>query len=110
VLKYQKLKVGKLDAVDNPLKNAPHTASVVTADDWTHPYSRQTAAFPLPYVAAYKFWPSVGRVNDTHGDRTLICSCPPIESYAEEVAIVLSFKIPDTLNTLPKSRVFLFSI
>lgn len=77
---------GKLDAVDNPLKNAPHTASVVTADDWTHPYSRQTAAFPLPYVAAYKFWPSVGRVNDTHGDRTLICSCPPIESYAEEVA------------------------
>lgn len=77
---------GKLDAVDNPLKNAPHTASVVTADDWTHPYSRQTAAFPLPYVAAYKFWPSVGRVNDTHGDRTLVCSCPPIESYAEEVA------------------------
>ncbi|MDO8992196.1 MAG: aminomethyl-transferring glycine dehydrogenase, partial [Daejeonella sp.] len=77
---------GKLDAVDNPLKNAPHTASVVTADEWTHAYSRQTAAFPLPYVAAFKFWPSVGRVNDTHGDRTLICSCPPIESYAEEVA------------------------
>ncbi len=77
---------GKLDAVDNPLKNAPHTASVVTANDWTHPYSRQTAAFPLPYVAAFKFWPSVGRVNDTHGDRTLVCSCPPIESYAEEVA------------------------
>ncbi len=80
------VEIGKQDAVDNPLKNAPHTASVVTADDWTHPYSRQTAAFPLPYVAAYKFWPSVGRVNDTHGDRTLICSCPPIESYAEEVA------------------------
>jgi glycine dehydrogenase len=76
---------GKMDAVDNPLKNAPHTASVVTADDWAHAYSRQTAAFPLPYVAAYKFWPSVGRVNDTYGDRTLICSCPPIESYAEEV-------------------------
>jgi glycine dehydrogenase len=80
------VEIGKLDAVDNPLKNAPHTASVVTADDWTHPYSRQIAAFPLPYVAAYKFWPSVGRVNDTYGDRTLICSCPPIESYAEEVA------------------------
>lgn len=75
---------GKLDSSDNPLKNAPHTASVVTADEWTHSYSRQTAAFPLPYVAAYKFWPSVGRVNDTYGDRTLICSCPPIESYAEE--------------------------
>ncbi|MDP3467992.1 MAG: aminomethyl-transferring glycine dehydrogenase [Daejeonella sp.] len=77
---------GNLDTKDNPLKNAPHTAAVVTTDDWTHPYSRQTAAFPLPYVAAFKFWPSVGRVNDTHGDRTLVCSCPPIESYAEEVA------------------------
>jgi glycine dehydrogenase len=76
---------GKLDPVDNPLKNAPHTAAVVTSDEWAHSYSRQTAAFPLPYVAAFKFWPSVGRVNDTHGDRTLICSCPPLESYAEEV-------------------------
>jgi len=72
---------GTADKVDNPLKNAPHTAAVLTADDWTHPYSRQTAAFPLPYVAAHKFWPSVGRVNDTYGDRTLICACPPIESY-----------------------------
>ena len=75
---------GKLDKVNNQLKNAPHTSEVVTANEWDHPYSRQTAAFPLPYVAAFKFWPSVGRVNDTHGDRTLICSCPPIESYAEE--------------------------
>jgi glycine dehydrogenase len=72
---------GTADKVDNPLKNAPHTAAVLTADDWKHPYSRQTAAFPLPYVAAHKFWPSVGRVNDTYGDRTLICACPPIESY-----------------------------
>jgi glycine dehydrogenase len=72
---------GTADKVDNPLKNAPHTATVLTADDWAHPYSRQTAAFPLPYVAAHKFWPSVGRVNDTYGDRTLICACPPIESY-----------------------------
>ncbi len=77
---------GKLDPVDNPLKNAPHTAAVVTADEWTHPYSRQTAAFPLPYVATHKFWPSVGRVNDTYGDRTLICSCPPLESYVEELS------------------------
>ncbi len=74
---------GHLDKVDNPLKNAPHTAEIVTSDDWTHGYSRQTAAFPLPYVAAYKFWPSVGRVNDSHGDRALICACPPIESYME---------------------------
>lgn len=76
----------KMDKIDNPLKNAPHTSAVVTANEWTHPYSRQQAAFPLPYVAAFKFWPSVGRVNDTHGDRTLICSCPPVESYAEEMA------------------------
>ncbi|MNX44215.1 Glycine dehydrogenase [compost metagenome] len=75
---------GDLDKTDNPLKNAPHTAAVVTGDDWNHNYSRQTAAFPLPYVAAYKFWPSVGRVNDSFGDRSLVCACPPIESYMEE--------------------------
>lgn len=77
---------GGLDKVDNPLKNAPHTAAVVTGNEWNHDYSRQTAAFPLPYVAAYKFWPSVGRVNDSHGDRSLICACPPLESYMEEEA------------------------
>ncbi|HEY1025684.1 MAG TPA: aminomethyl-transferring glycine dehydrogenase [Sphingobacteriaceae bacterium] len=75
---------GLIDKANNPLKNAPHTSAVVTGDEWDRPYSRQKAAFPLPYVAAYKFWPSVGRVNDTHGDRTLICACPPMESYAEE--------------------------
>lgn len=74
---------GNMDQQNNPLKNAPHTSAVVTGDNWDRPYSRQQAAFPLPYVADYKFWPSVGRVNDTHGDRTLICACPPIESYAE---------------------------
>ncbi len=80
----EEVATGVFDKADNPLKNAPHTAAVVTADDWRRPYSRQKAAFPLPYVSAFKFWPSVGRVNDTHGDRTLICSCPPIESYLEE--------------------------
>ncbi|MDQ7947780.1 MAG: aminomethyl-transferring glycine dehydrogenase [Pedobacter sp.] len=75
---------GALDKVDNPLKNAPHTVAVVTANEWSHAYSRQTAAFPLPYVQAYKFWPSVGRVNDSLGDRSLICACPPLESYMEE--------------------------
>jgi len=79
---------GDLDKVDNPLKNAPHTAAVVTANDWDHSYSRQTAAFPLPYVLAYKFWPSVGRVNDSLGDRSLICACPPLESYLEEEVAV----------------------
>jgi glycine dehydrogenase len=75
---------GISDKIDNPLKNAPHTAMVVTGDDWNHSYSRKTAAFPLPYVADHKFWPSIGRVNDSFGDRSLICACPPIESYAEE--------------------------
>ncbi|MEO6149286.1 MAG: aminomethyl-transferring glycine dehydrogenase [Mucilaginibacter sp.] len=79
---------GVLDKTNNPLKNAPHTAAVVTANNWDHSYTRQQAAFPLPYVAAYKFWPSVGRVNDTYGDRTLICSCPPIEDYAFEESVI----------------------
>jgi glycine dehydrogenase len=78
---------GELDKIDNPLKNAPHTSAVVTANDWEHAYSRQTAAFPLPYVAAFKFWPSVGRVNDSLGDRSLICACPPLESYMEEEVV-----------------------
>ncbi|MFD2584720.1 aminomethyl-transferring glycine dehydrogenase [Pedobacter vanadiisoli] len=76
---------GTFDKADNPLKNAPHTVSVITANEWDHAYSRQTAAFPLPYVLAHKFWPSVGRVNDSHGDRSLICACPPVESYLEEI-------------------------
>lgn len=75
---------GISDKTDNPLKNAPHTVSVITGNEWEHPYSRQKAAFPLPYVAAFKFWPSVGRVNDTYGDRTLICSCPPLTDYEFE--------------------------
>lgn len=84
----EEVEKGTSDKTDNPLKNAPHTVSVITGNDWEHPYSRQKAAFPLPYVAAYKFWPSVGRVNDTYGDRTLICSCLPLEDYAfEESAI-----------------------
>ena len=66
---------------DNPLKHAPHTAAVITSDEWTHPYSRDTAAFPLPYVRAHKFWPTVGRIDDVYGDKNLICSCPSIENY-----------------------------
>ncbi|MGJ1324575.1 aminomethyl-transferring glycine dehydrogenase [Sphingobacterium faecium] len=77
------VELGDVDQVDNVLKNAPHTASVVTADEWTKSYSRQTAAYPLTYLKDRKFWPSVGRVNDSQGDRTLICSCPSIEEYAE---------------------------
>ena len=65
------------------LKNAPHTASVVTAPDWTHGYSRQRAAYPLPWVAAAKYWPPVKRVDNVYGDRNLICTCAPLEAYAQ---------------------------
>ena len=74
---------GKADPADNVLKNAPHTAAHVTSDEWRHPYSRTAAAFPLPSIRANKFWPFVGRINNTYGDRNIMCSCPPIEEYAE---------------------------
>ncbi|MDN5620530.1 MAG: aminomethyl-transferring glycine dehydrogenase [Psychrobacter sp.] len=66
---------------DNPLVNAPHTAAMITNEEWTHPYSREIAAFPLPYIRANKFWPSVARVDDAYGDKNLMCSCPSIENY-----------------------------
>lgn len=74
---------GAVDKTDNVLKNAPHTAAVITGNEWSHAYTRQKAAYPLSWVKNNKFWPSVARVNDTYGDRTLVCACPPIESYAE---------------------------
>ena len=73
---------GIADKQDNVLKNAPHTQFVVTADAWSHPYSRQQAAYPLPWVKEQKFWPAVGRVDNAFGDRTLICTCPSTEEYA----------------------------
>jgi len=75
---------GKSDKADNALKNAPHTQQVVCADEWNHGYSRQDAAFPLAYVTKNKFWPSIARINNTFGDRNLICTCEPMESYMEE--------------------------
>jgi glycine dehydrogenase len=77
---------GISDKLDNPLKNAPHTQAVITALEWNHAYSRQTAAYPLQYVKSNKFWPSVSRVNNTFGDRNLICTCEPVSSYAEQEA------------------------
>ena len=74
---------GSSDKVANPLKNAPHTLALVTSDEWKFPYSREQAAFPLPYLKENKFWPSVSRVNNTYGDRNLICTCEPTESYLE---------------------------
>ena len=73
---------GSFDKVDNPLKNAPHTQHVICADEWNHAYSRQVAAFPLSYVQQNNFWPSVASVNNTHGDRNLVCKCEPVASYA----------------------------
>ncbi|MGP5438559.1 aminomethyl-transferring glycine dehydrogenase [Psychrobacter faecalis] len=66
---------------DNPLVNSPHTAAMITSSEWSHPYSRETAAFPLPYIRTHKFWPSVARVDDAYGDKNLMCSCPSIENY-----------------------------
>ena len=73
---------GRADPADNLLKNAPHTAAEVAGDEWTHPYGRQAAAFPLPFVAENKVWPAVARIDDAHGDRNLVCACPPVEEYA----------------------------
>ena len=76
---------GKSDKLDNPLKNAPHTQFEITSDEWNHSYGRQKAAYPLDYVKLNKFWPAVSRVNNTYGDRNLICTCEPISAYMTEV-------------------------
>jgi len=72
---------GKVDKKDNILKHAPHTAKAVVNSDWHRPYTREQAAFPLPWVRENKFWPAVARVDNVYGDKNLICACPPIESY-----------------------------
>jgi glycine dehydrogenase len=77
------IETGSSDKKDNVLKNAPHTQAVICANEWTRPYTREQAAFPLAYVRENKFWPAVSRVNNTHGDRNLICTCEPIESYMD---------------------------
>jgi glycine dehydrogenase len=82
----QAVQDGQADARDNVLKNAPHTAEDVSADVWSHPYSREQAAYPLPFVRAHKFWPAVSRIDNPYGDRHLICACPPVETWAEEEA------------------------
>jgi glycine dehydrogenase len=77
---------GRMDKADNPLKNAPHTAAEVMAEVWAHPYSREQAVFPLPFVKARKYWPPVKRVDNVYGDRNLVCTCAPLESYAQQIA------------------------
>ncbi len=78
-----KVITGEFNEIENPLKNAPHTLQMITANEWNQAYSRETAAFPLSYLLQNKFWPSVRRVDDAYGDRNLICTCEPIETYAE---------------------------
>ena len=75
---------GQADKSDNVLKHAPHTQAVICSDEWNHRYTRQEAAFPLAYVARNKFWPSIARINNTFGDRNLVCTCEPTSSYAAE--------------------------
>ena len=79
----QRRGAGIADRQDNVLKNAPHTAAVVMADEWTHAYGRERAAFPAEWVRERKFWPHVSRVNSAAGDRNLVCSCPPVDMYAQ---------------------------
>jgi glycine dehydrogenase len=74
---------GRADRLDNPLKHAPHTLAAVTADEWSHAYSRESAAWPAPWLRDSKFWPAVARIDNGFGDKNLICTCPPIEAYAE---------------------------
>ena len=80
----REIEEGRADRKDNVLKQAPHTQHMVTATEWNRPFSRQQAAFPLDYVKLNKFWPSVARVNNTHGDRNLVCTCEPVSAYAEQ--------------------------
>jgi len=75
--------VGTWPLADSPLRNAPHTAAAVTADGWTHPYSRERAAFGVPALRAGKYWPPVRRIDGAAGDRHLVCSCPPVEAFAD---------------------------
>ncbi len=78
---------GRLDANDNPLKHAPHTAAQVSASEWTHAYPRELAAFPLPSLKLQKYWPSVARVDNVYGDKNVMCACIPVDAYKEDEGI-----------------------
>jgi glycine dehydrogenase len=77
---------GRSDREDNPLKHAPHPAAVLLGSDWGHSYSREQAAYPAPATRVHKYWPPVARVDNTYGDRNLICLCPPLEDYEQPPA------------------------
>ena len=79
----EEIEAGKVDAQDNVLKNAPHTAEALIAGEWNHPYSREQAAYPAPWTREHKFWPTVGRIDNAFGDRNLVCSCVGMEAYTQ---------------------------
>lgn len=79
----REIEEGKADKEINVLTQSPHTAAIITADEWTRPYSREKAAYPLGWVRDQKFWPAVSRIDSAYGDRNLVCACIPIEAYAE---------------------------
>jgi glycine dehydrogenase len=79
----QSIESRQIDAQNNPLKNAPHTADMLAADEWNRPYSREQACFPAKWLRDYKFWPAVGRIDNVYGDRNLVCSCVGMEAYSE---------------------------
>ena len=85
----REIETGDADRADNVLRHAPHTAAVALANDWSRPYSREKAVYPLPQVRARKFWPTVSRIDSAYGDRNLICSCVPTDAYATEVVEVM---------------------
>jgi glycine dehydrogenase len=78
---------GRWSVAESPLRNAPHTAGSLVADDWDKPYGRELAAYPVAGLRAGKYWPPVRRIDGAHGDRNLVCACPPIEAYAEGAAL-----------------------
>ena len=77
------IKSGALDGEDNPLKNAPHTAAMVSSDEWNHPYTRERAAYAVAGLKVKKFWPASARVDNAYGDRNLVCTCPPVAAYQQ---------------------------
>jgi glycine dehydrogenase len=89
------VETGAIDKTNNPLKNAPHTAAVVTATEWNRPYSRETAAYPAAWLREHKFWPSVGRIDNVWGDRNLFCACVPMAGDSAAL---------QNAGSLPRSR------
>ena len=83
----QNIVSGEWDPENNVLRRSPHTAEMVASDKWDRPYSRELAAFPVPRLRSHKFWPSVGRIDNVHGDRNLVCTCPPISVYEDDVEV-----------------------